>query len=235
MALRSILRTTAERAAQGTTPNLRDYCAECQTGAKGAPMCNLYRMRQSVAEVAALFRVNEGSDTNAGGMVYPGYPGVVVTDTVQTMTWGFPLTLRSKRTGEPLKPKPVNNARTDKLDSRMWSASFRERRCLIPVNAFAEAEGTKGAKTRTWFTLPDQETCACAGIWRDSAEWGPVYSMIMTDANDTVAPVHNRMPVILHRDHWADWRTLPVPAAKALCVPYGGAMAVERTEDRWTR
>ena len=198
-------------------------------------MCNLYRMSATVTEIARLFDVAGGGDTNAGGMIYPGYPGVVVTDTVQTMIWGFPLVLRSKRTGEPLKPKPVNNARTDKLDSRMWSASFRERRCLIPVSTFAEAEGEKGAKTRTWFTLPDQGTFACAGIWRDSSEWGPVYSMMMTDANDTVAQIHNRMPVILHRDQWDDWKSFPLPAAMALCVPYGGAMAVERTEDRWTR
>jgi len=33
------------------------------------------------------------------------------------MVWSFPLVLKSKRTGEPLKPKPVNNTRTDKLDS----------------------------------------------------------------------------------------------------------------------
>jgi putative SOS response-associated peptidase YedK len=46
---------------------------------------------------------------------------------------GFPLTLKSKKTSQPLKLKPVNNTRSDKLDSFMWRYSFAERRCLIPV------------------------------------------------------------------------------------------------------
>jgi putative SOS response-associated peptidase YedK len=80
------------------------------------------------------------------------------------MTWGFPLVLRSKRTGEPLKSKPVNNTRTDKLDTFFWRYSFEKRRCLIPVTGWAEAEGTTGRKTRTWLRRPDAELFAVAGI-----------------------------------------------------------------------
>ena len=56
------------------------------------------------------------------------------------MLWGFPLAMKGK-SGQPLKPKPVNNTRADKLDSFMWRYSFQERRCLTPVTEFAEAEG----------------------------------------------------------------------------------------------
>ncbi len=80
---------------------------------------------------------------------------------------------------QPLKPKRVNNARADKLGGFMWRNSFQQRRCLIPVSAFAEAEGEKGAKTRTWFTLPDQDVFAVAGLWRDTLEWGPASTMVM--------------------------------------------------------
>ena len=95
------------------------------------------------------------------------------------MTWGFPLVLKGK-SGQPLKPKPVNNTRADKLDSFMWRFSFQERRCLIPVTQFAEAEGEKGSKTRTGFAVPDEPLLAVAGIWRETDEWGPAYSMVMT-------------------------------------------------------
>ena len=71
---------------------------------------------------------------------------------------------------QALTPKPVNNARADKLDDFMWRYSFAERHCLIPVTAFAEAEGEKGAKTRTWFSMPDNKLFAIAGLWRDSPE-----------------------------------------------------------------
>ena len=119
---------------------------------------------------------------NAAAEVYPGYPGLVFArGELRSMVWSFPLSMKGK-SGQPLKPKPVNNTRADKLDSFMWRYSFAERRCLIPVTKFAEAEGEKGAKTRTWFSLPDEPVFAVAGIWRDSDEWGPAYSMVMTEA-----------------------------------------------------
>jgi len=80
-------------------------------------MCNLYRMSKSAAEVARLFGVELMQGSNAGEQVYPGYPGWVVgLNHMKTMHWGFPLTLKGK-SGQPLKPKPVNNTRSDKLSS----------------------------------------------------------------------------------------------------------------------
>ena len=202
-------------------------------------MCNLYKMTKTVAEVAKLFGARADPPANAGDTVYPGYPGIVVAPDdgglrVRQMIWGFPLALKGKN-GQPLKPKPVNNCRTDKLDSFMWRYSFKERRCLIPVTAFCEAEGEKGAKTRTWFSLPDEELFAVAGIWRDTAEWGAAYSMVMTEACEHVAGVHDRMPAILPRSDWADWLDGPPDAAGLLCRPYELGMTVERTEEAWVR
>jgi putative SOS response-associated peptidase YedK len=198
-------------------------------------VCNLYKMDKSAAEVARLFNGVEGSVGNVGGEVYPGYPGLVMAaGELRSMIWGFPLVLKGK-SGQPLKPKPVNNTRADKLDSFMWRYSFAERRCLIPVTEFAEAEGEKGSKTRTWLSLPDQPVFAVAGIWRDTPEWGPAYSMVMTEACVHVAEIHDRMPVILRRDQWAQWTEGAPDAARALCAPYEGEMAVRRTNDPWVR
>ena len=199
-------------------------------------MCNLYRLTKPNHEVAHLFDAVVGAVGNAGmGEVYPGYSGLVVAKgELRSMTWGFPLVLKGKN-GQPLKPKPVNNARADKLDGFMWRYAFQERRCLIPVSAFAEAEGEKGAKTRTWFTLPDQEVFAVAGLWRDTPEWGPAYTMVMTEACQHVAGVHDRMPVILRRADWGDWLDGPPDAAGLLCRPYPELMVVERTAESWVR
>ena len=199
-------------------------------------MCNLYRMTKPTAEVAHLFGAAVGEIGNAGGReVYPGYPALVVANgEVRSMVWGFPLVLKGK-TGQPLKPKPVNNARADKLDGFMWRYSFQERRCLIPVTAFAEAEGEKGAKTRTWFSLPDADLFAVAGLWRDSPEWGLCYTMVMTEACIRVADVHDRMPVILKRDDWSDWLDGAPDAAGLLCRPYPDLLACDRTTDAWVR
>ena len=196
-------------------------------------MCNLYRMTKTVDEVARLFGAVAEPPGNAGDTVYPGYPGyVVAAGRVRQMTWGFPLSLKG-RNGQPLKPKPVNNCRTDKLDSFMWRYSFQERRCLIPVSSFCEAEGEKGAKTRTWFSLPGEDLFAVAGIWRDTAEWGPAYSMVMTEACGHVQGVHDRMPAILPASDWSDWLNGPPDAAGLLCRPFEFDMHVERTTERW--
>lgn len=195
-------------------------------------MCNLYRMTKGVDEVARLFSAGVGQVGNAGGDVYPGYPGLVMAGgELRSMAWGFPLAMKGAK-GQPLKPKPVNNTRADQLDSFMWRYSFAERRCLIPVTEFAEAEGERGAKTRTWFSLPGKEVFACAGIWRDTPEWGPAYSMIMTEACVHVTDVHDRMPVILRREDWADWLDGSPDAAALLCRPYPDLLVKDRTSDR---
>ena len=93
-------------------------------------MCNLYRMTKATAEIAHLFVARAGQGANFAAEVYPGYPGLVVAEgEARMMTWGFPLALKGK-SGQALKPKPVNNAREDKLGTAFWRASFERRRCL---------------------------------------------------------------------------------------------------------
>lgn len=103
------------------------------------------------------------------------------------------------------------------------------------MTKFCEAEGEKGPKTRTWFSLPNEEVFAVAGMRRDTDEWGPAYSMIMTDACAHVEGVHDRMPVILSRETWGDWLDGPPDGAKLLCQCYPDDMVVRRTSDSWVK
>ena len=197
-------------------------------------MCNLYRMTKNKDEVAQWFdAIDELGGANFGAEVFPGYPGAVVAEgRLAQMTWGFPLVLKGKN-GQPLKPRPVNNARTDKLDSFFWRYSFEERRCLIPVTAWAEAEGPKGGKTRTWLSRPDAELFAVAGVWRDSEEWGRCYSMVMTDACGAAAKCHTRMPVLLREADRRLWTQGSPEEAFALCRPWEGDLVLDRTAEPW--
>lgn len=197
-------------------------------------MCNLYRMTKGVAEVAGLFAAIPEHGANFGAEVYPGYPGVVVAEgRARTMTWGFPLVMKSKKTGAPLKPKPVNNAREDKLATAFWRDSFAKRRCIIPVTAWAEAEGAKGRMTRTWYSLADDDLFAIAGVWRPTAEWGDAYSMVMVDGCLQMADVHDRMPTILAREDWERWTDGTPAEAIELCRIWDGVLAIERTPEPW--
>ena len=197
-------------------------------------MCNLYRMNRSAAEVARLFRAAPGNTgLNAAHEVYPGYPAIVVAGAqVQAMVWGFPLALTGKH-GQPIKPKHVNNTRADKLASPFWRASFERRRCLVPVTSFAEAEGSRGHKTRTWLSVAGHELFAFAGIWRDTDEWGQCFSIVTTEASPAMAPVHDRMPVIIAEGDWEQWQHGPPDDAQVLCLPWQGLLAIDRTEEPW--
>jgi putative SOS response-associated peptidase YedK len=200
-------------------------------------MCNLYRMTKNAQEVALWFDAVEATEgANFAAEVYPGYTGLVVAEgAVRPMTWGFPLVLKGAK-GQPLKPKPVNNARTDKLASFFWRHSFEERRCLIPLTGWAEAQGAKGRMTRTWLSLPDAPLFAAAGLWRDSDEWGACYSMVMTDSAGTdAASVHERMPVLLAPQDQRCWLSAPPAEALALCRPWPGAITLDHTSEPWAR
>jgi len=171
-------------------------------------MCNLYTVRKSAAEVAAHFRVPNPMASNAPEEVYPGTPGMVVAENegvreLRSMVWGFPMRFATMK--PDAKPKPVNNIAD--LTKGTWVGLARKPqwRCLIPVTGFAEAEGEKGRMTRTWFSHRDDPIFAWAGLWKVSDEWGPVYSGVMTDANEAILPVHNRMPVLLHRNEYDQW------------------------------
>ena len=200
-------------------------------------MCNLYRMTKGKDEVAGWFdAIDEMGGANFGEEVYPGYPGAVVAEgQLRQMNWGFPLVLKGKN-GQPLKPKPVNNARLDKLESYFWHDSFVQRRCLIPLTGWAEAEGAKGAMTRTWMSMPDVPIFAAAGLWRKSDEWGDCYSMVMTASEGAqCAAVHARMPVILTPSDYAGWVAGSPEHALGLCRAWAGGLTIDRTLESWVR
>src|SRR3954466_11210322 len=205
-------------------------------------MCNLYTNRTTPDEVAAHFQAQIRMQFNTpGGEVYPGAPGVVVREDggdriLQGMTWGFPLLTKDMK-ARGSKPKPVNNIAA--LDSFMWRfiAPKPEHRCIIPLTGFCEAEGEKGSKCRTWLSVKDRPIFAWAGMWKDSAEWGPVYSGLMTDCNEAVRPVHDRMPVLLHQgdyDTWLHGALDDVMGFQGRCYP-DELIEMERTSDPWLR
>ncbi len=212
-------------------------------------MCNLYRLKVGTAEIADLFRAKESAaGSNAPEQIYPGYPGLVVRSegegrAVEAMTWGFPLVLadarkRAEAAGKVAKPRPINNARDDKLRSGMWRYWFETpaQRCLIPFTDFAEAVGEKGRMTRTWFRVTDQDVPAWAGLWRPTDEWGRSYTGVMVDATPEYLDIHDRMPVILPADAHDTWLRAEADEAEALVKAYrADRLAIEHTSDLWVQ
>ncbi|WP_439469159.1 SOS response-associated peptidase [Blastomonas fulva] len=222
----------------------RRYAGDVDMGS-GTPqhpcMCNRYQPgeRQRIEDhfnAKRLREYNEGPPT-----VHPKDPGWVVrlkegTMVLEQMTWGFPVVLRGKQ-GQPLKPKPVNNARFDKLGAfwKRWAAQ-PEHRCLIPTARYAEAVGTPGKMTETWLSLKDQPLFAWAGLCRASDEWGDCYTGVMTENAPELSHIHDRSPVILLPDQWQAWLTNPLAELYQFDRPFPAAgVKIDATAALWAR
>ena len=129
------------------------------------------------------------------------------------------------------KPGPTNarGETVDRLPS--FRESFRDRRCIIPADGFYEWLTVGKRKVPHRFTLVDNTLMGLAGIWDvwqgDGAKL-LTCCLITTSANETVAPIHDRMPVILPPDLWQSWLDpdTPVGSLTAMLRPYSGSMVV---------
>ena len=106
------------------------------------------------------------------------------------------------------------NARVETLSSKpAFKAALKHRRCLIPANGFYEWFGKAGSKQPYYFHLPSGEALAFAGlyeIWADKeAPPGAGHykscTIITTEASESVKDIHNRMPLILKPEAYAEW------------------------------
>jgi len=128
----------------------------------------------------------------------------------------------------------LNNARVEGMaDKPSFRQAVRRRRCLLPASGFYEWQATPSGK-QPWYFSPrnaqgDAPLFAFAGLfeaWRpsgaaDDADWLLSCCIVTTAANALMLPIHDRMPVIIPRQHWAQWldRSLQDPAALAPLMP----------------
>ena len=111
----------------------------------------------------------------------------------EQMRWGFP--------GFE-KGKLLINARAETaLERPTFRESVQDRRCIIPARGFYEWN-----KSKEKFTFERKETPVLfmAGCY-NRYEGQERFVILTTDANSSVAPVHNRMPLILEPEELGDW------------------------------
>ena len=113
------------------------------------------------------------------------------------------------------------NARAETLaDKPAFRAAFRSRRCLVLADGFYEWQRLGGRKQPHFIGFADRRPFGLAGLWE---RWpgegsGPVESctIVTAAANEVVAPLHDRMPVILDPGEFALWLDPEVRDPEAL-------------------
>lgn len=199
-------------------------------------MCGRYTQGKAIPELVSRYvklgarLIGEEQVLHPSFNIAPGaYAPVLIRDgegaTLRAMRWGLvPPWAKSLDT---LKSKPFN-ARSETADSGpMFRDAFRTRRCLVPAQGFYEWQGSKAPKQPWYIHATDQENVSFAGLWSSwkDPSTGTVldtYTILTTDANETVQPLHDRMPCILHPDEEQVWLepTTSIAACKMLLRPY---------------
>jgi putative SOS response-associated peptidase YedK len=106
------------------------------------------------------------------------------------------------------------NARAETLTTKAaYRDAFTRHRCVIPVDAFYEWQRVHGRRKQPYvIEREDGQPLSFAGLWalwrpRNDPEAEPLRTctIVTTEANDLVQPLHDRMPVILPRATWNEW------------------------------
>jgi putative SOS response-associated peptidase YedK len=120
------------------------------------------------------------------------------------------------------------NAKAEGIETKpAFREAFRRRRCLVAIDSFYEWQKRDGDKQPYAIARADRRLMALAGLWENwrspEGEWRRSFTIVTTAANELLAPLHGRMPVILDPPAWPFWLgEMPTEAAglKALLVPY---------------
>jgi putative SOS response-associated peptidase YedK len=181
-------------------------------------MCGRYLLSRSPDEIARWFGTRNALPN------YPERYNIAPTDPVLTVRYNSKTnerTLDALRWGlVPHWAKDLKfgarciNARAEGLATTpAFRDAFESRRCLIPASGFYEWKKLGTAKQPYAIVPTDEPLFAFAGLWENwrdraagaGAEWVRTCTIVTGEPNGLVAPIHDRMPVILPREAWAQW------------------------------
>lgn len=193
-------------------------------------MCGRYTQRAKLKQLAELFKL---FDAIADSIVpryniAPSQDVLAIRETdsreLVELKWG----LVPSWAKDPKIGNRMINARGETVREKpSFRSAFKRRRCLVPADGFYEWKKT-GAKTKQPFFvhLKHDQPFAFAGLWEHWEGDGEIIescTIITTDANELMKPIHERMPVILPveaYDEWLDPENQATEDLPRLLVPY---------------
>ncbi len=182
-------------------------------------MCGRYVSVSSPTILAERFQVEEvradAADANYNVTSRADVPVIAERDghrVLDRVRWGLvPSWAKDLSVGDRMI-----NARAERLSkSNAYKRPFERRRCIVAADGFYEWQAVAGRKQKQpWFIRRrDGEPLAFAGLWEiwhdravgDDAPRVRTCTIITTEPNDLMRPIHDRMPVILPESAWDTW------------------------------
>jgi putative SOS response-associated peptidase YedK len=165
-------------------------------------MCGRYALHSNPDVVALQFGLDQPPQFKASYNICPGSDILVVTGKgARQHRWG----LIPHWAKDPAIGNKLANARGESIAERpAFRDAFRQWRCLVPASGFYEWQTIAGQK-HPWYLRPrDAALFGLAGI---TSLWNGVHSvsLITTAPNSMMQPIHDRMPVIVAPEDYAQW------------------------------
>lgn len=202
-------------------------------------MCGRYSQARAWSDLVRLYRIT----AHAAPLNLPARYNIAPTQDVPivrlekegggrelvTVRWGLvPFWAKDLAVGYKMI-----NARAETVSEKpAFRRAFRQRRCLVVADGFYEWKKAEGTRQPYFITVAGDRLFAFAGLWErwTSPEGERIDSctIIVTEANAMLRPIHDRMPVILDAECFDEWLDTgrPIETAKALLKPYAGEMTL---------
>ena len=192
-------------------------------------MCGRYELNETPANLGSRYRIEPGNiDFAPNADVRPTTvnPVILLRDHVRSIElrrWGF---VPSWAKDPKAISNPFNAVSETAADKPFFRAAFKKRRCIVPANAFFEWKVVPGEKRKQKIRISrtDGGLLSLAGLheyWQQGDQAVASYTILTTQPNALMAPIHNRMPVIIGDAEVEEWLApeTSVDSAKAMCMP----------------
>jgi putative SOS response-associated peptidase YedK len=174
-------------------------------------MCGRFAQRTDPKKLAKTFKVMDAPNAEPRYNIAPTQEILGVSESadgreLKFFKWGLiPSWAKDKSIGARLI-----NARSETVTEKpAFREAFKRRRCLIPADGFYEWQRTGGKKQPYFFRMRDESPFGFAGLWERWENGGghaiESCTILTTEANDVLRPVHDRMPVIVHQEEYSLW------------------------------
>lgn len=203
-------------------------------------MCGRYTLRHDIQVIAQEFHVAPSLQPVPRYNIAPTQEVVSVLQNgdahLELLRWGL---IPSWAKEESIGSKMINARAETLAEKPSFKRLLRSRRCLVPADGFYEWKKERSGKIPMYITLKDGGPFAFAGLWdlwRDpDGRQIRTCTLITTEPNAVVAPIHDRMPVILQpeaRDMWLDNAIQDEHALLPLLSPYPAEAMTARAVSR---